>query len=93
MVKFKLDLERAKLELVHISNLVCAYEEFYENECPEAENCTDDEKIVAFIFAARSHQFFSLIDAAQDKINAMCEEITTAVENTYKESKKGGEVA
>lgn len=60
---------------------------------PKPKTAQMMKKISAFIFAARSHQFYSLIDAAHDKIIAMCEEITVAIEKAYKESKKGGDVA
>lgn len=94
MAKFEFDLEQAVLELECVNNLLSVYREFFYDECPEAENCTNEEKIDAFLFAARSRHFFSLIDASQDKIIAMRKEMAAAIEQQYRESKKkAGEAA
>lgn len=87
------DLESAKLGLEQVSNLLAIYREFLCYECPEAGSCTDDEKNAAFVFVLHSRPFFSIIDAAQDKIAAMCKEITFALKKDYEEGKKRGEPA
>lgn len=89
-MKFEFDLESAERELECINNLLCTYQEFFNDECPEENDRVDDVKLAALLFASRVRQYHSLIDAAQDKIIAMRKEITAAIEKHYGESKKKG---
>ncbi len=92
-MKYEFDLEDATHGLEQINDLLCIYKEFVDNECPENDTCGDDAKLAAQLFASRTRQFSCLIDAAQDKIIAICNEMETTIEKYHQSKKKGGDVA
>lgn len=82
------------MELECANNLLCVYQEFFCEECPEENDNSRDAQLAALVFSGRVRQYCSLIDAAQTKINAMCKEMAAAIKPQSRESKKkGGDAA
>lgn len=84
MAKFEFDWENAEIELGRISDLLGIYVEFMGTECRN-ENISACEAIV---FAKRVCEYNSLVEVAQEMIDAMRETIRTAVSEFFAEAKK-----
>ena len=87
-MEFDFDLEMAQVELECINDLLGIFNEFYGEECP-AEDTDKMLSVRAVIFCARTHHYASLINAAQDKLIRLREQMNSAIESYYA-SKKGG---
>lgn len=94
MARFNFDLESAEIELEEVNDLLCIYQEFFENECPQEDECGEDAELSARIFAERSYQFRTLIYAAQDKLSRLRKKMKSAIESHFHgDEQKGGDAA
>lgn len=89
-MEFEFELEDAVHELEQINDLLNIYNEFVRNECPEAEARGEDVKLAAQIFAIRTHNYFSLIEAAQDKLSVIRHAMEAAIGKSFEDKKDGG---
>ena len=83
MVNFDFDLESAEIELLHVSNLLSVFDEFFQNEVPAMD---DQEGSIHFV--RRVGNYYSLIEAAHDKIDSMRSEMEASINSYYAEAKK-----
>lgn len=90
MANFNFDLESTECELENIENLISVFWGFFNEERPFGEKI---DKTEALYFVKSCKIYDSVINAAWDKIRAIRAEMEAAIEQQYRESKKGGEAA
>lgn len=89
MANFNFDLETAEYELENIENLLSVFWGFFNEERPLEEKANTT---AACLFVTQCKTYESVFVAAWDKVQAIREDMETAIKKQYG-SKKDGDAA